>query len=39
MNAKCEQCGQELDLLTAFTRYQVCGKCVRVNYRKAVRRG
>jgi hypothetical protein len=37
MNAKCEQCGQELDLLTAFTKYQVCGKCVRANHRKAVK--
>ena len=39
MNAKCEQCGQELDLLTAFIKYQVCGKCVRANHKKAVSRG
>lgn len=35
--SKCEQCGEELDLLTAFTKYRVCGKCVRVNHKKAVR--
>jgi len=37
MNSKCQQCGQELDLLTAFTKYQICGKCVRTNHRKAVK--
>ena len=37
LDPKCEQCGQELDLLTVFTRYQICGKCVRINHRKAVK--
>jgi Zn finger protein HypA/HybF involved in hydrogenase expression len=38
MNSKCEQCGQVLDLLTAFTLYKVCGKCTRANH-KRVRAG
>jgi Zn finger protein HypA/HybF involved in hydrogenase expression len=39
MNSKCEQCGQVLDLLTAFTLYRVCGKCTRANHRASVRGG
>ena len=38
MNTKCDQCGKEVDLLTAFTKYQVCGKCARTNQRKAVKK-
>jgi len=38
MDSKCEQCGQVLDLLTAFTLYKVCGKCTRANH-KRVRAG
>lgn len=36
MNYKCEQCEEELDLMVAFTKYQICGKCTRKNHRKAV---
>lgn len=35
--AKCNQCGEELDLLTAFTKYQVCGKCTRLNHRRVAK--
>jgi len=31
VKTKCEQCGDETDLLTNFTKYQVCGKCTRKN--------
>lgn len=34
--SKCVQCGNENDLLVAFTKYKVCGKCVKKNYKKAV---
>jgi Zn finger protein HypA/HybF involved in hydrogenase expression len=34
MDSKCEQCGQVLDLLTAFTLYKVCGKCTRANHKR-----
>lgn len=36
MDSKCVQCGNENDLLVAFTKYKVCGKCVKKNYKKAV---
>ena len=31
----CSQCGDTNDMLVAFTRYQVCGKCTRRNHREA----
>lgn len=31
----CAQCGDTNDMLVAFTRYQVCGKCTRRNHREA----
>jgi len=33
---KCKQCGQDNDLLTAFTKYQVCRKCSKENHRQTV---
>jgi NMD protein affecting ribosome stability and mRNA decay len=36
MDSKCVQCGKENDLMVAFTKYKVCGKCVKKNYKKAV---
>ena len=33
VKTKCEQCGDETDLLTNFTKYQVCGKCTRKNHK------
>lgn len=32
---KCEQCGKSNDLLVAFTKYPVCGKCTRKSNNKA----
>jgi hypothetical protein len=37
MDSKCKQCGDDTDLMVAFTKVKVCGKCVRKNYRKAMR--
>jgi len=37
MNSTCEQCGDDTDLLLAFTAHKICGKCTRKNHRKAVR--
>ena len=37
MDYKCEQCGDDTDLLLAFTAHKVCGKCTRANHRKAVK--
>ena len=39
MDSKCKQCGDDRDLMTALTKYQVCGKCTRKNYLKAMRGG
>lgn len=39
MNSKCNQCGEDSDLLTAFTREGVCGKCARANHRLVMRGG
>ena len=36
MDNKCVQCGNENDLMVAFTKYKVCGKCVKKNYKKVV---
>jgi predicted nucleic acid-binding Zn ribbon protein len=38
MDSKCKQCGDDTDLMVAFTDVKVCGKCVCKNYRKAVGR-
>ena len=37
MDSTCKQCGDDSDLMTAFTAHKICGKCARVNHRKAVR--
>jgi len=37
--SKCQQCGEDTDLLAQFTSAGVCGKCARKNHRKATRRG
>ena len=37
MNSTCIQCGDDNDLLVAFTDNKVCGKCVRANHKKAVK--
>ena len=29
---KCKQCGSDQDLMIAFTKYQICGKCTRKNH-------
>ncbi len=36
---KCQQCGEDTDLLAQFTKYGVCGKCARAIQRKATRGG
>lgn len=36
MDSKCEVCLDDVDMLTYFTKYQVCGKCVRTRHRRAV---
>jgi hypothetical protein len=30
---KCTQCGSDSDLMVAFTKYQICGKCTRKNHK------
>ena len=37
MDSKCVQCGNENDLMVAFTKHKVCGKCVKKNYKKVVK--
>ena len=39
VDSKCVQCGDDSDLMVAFTTHGVCGKCVRKNYLKATGRG
>jgi hypothetical protein len=34
--AKCKQCGNDLDLLSAFTIYNVCSKCCKKNHKAAL---
>ena len=34
---KCKQCGNDNDLMTAFTKYQICGKCTRANHKRATK--
>jgi ribosomal protein S27AE len=36
-SSQCVQCGDDNDLLVKFTAHKVCGKCARVNHKKAVR--
>ena len=38
MDSKCKQCGDDNDLFTAFTKYQICLKCTKQNHRKAVKK-
>ena len=34
IESKCVQCGDDNDLLVAFTKHKVCGKCTRKNHLK-----
>jgi ribosomal protein S27AE len=34
---KCKQCGDDSDLLVAFTKHQICGRCTKQNHKKAVK--
>lgn len=34
--SKCQQCGEDNDLLAQFTKAGVCGKCARKNHKKAI---
>jgi NMD protein affecting ribosome stability and mRNA decay len=38
MDSKCVECGNENDLMVAFTKHKICGKCVKKNYKQALRR-
>jgi len=38
MNSTCTQCGDDSDLLVAFTAVKICGKCTRKNHKKAVKK-
>jgi ribosomal protein S27AE len=37
MNSTCQQCGDDNDLLTAFTQNKICGKCTKKNQKKATK--
>lgn len=37
-NLVCLECGDDNDLMIAFTKYQVCGACTNAGYNKAVTR-
>ena len=37
MDSTCSVCGKDDDLLTAFTKDKVCGKCARKNHSNAVK--
>jgi hypothetical protein len=37
MNSTCQQCGDDNDLLTAFTQNKICGKCTKKNHKKATK--
>ena len=37
MDSVCVQCGDDSDLMVALTKFKICGKCVRKNYREAVK--
>jgi len=32
----CKQCREQVDLMVAFTEYQICGKCTRKNHKQAI---
>jgi NMD protein affecting ribosome stability and mRNA decay len=38
MNSTCKQCGDDNDLLLAFTANKICGKCTRANHKKAMKK-
>lgn len=38
-NLVCKECGDDNDLMIAFTKYQVCGACTNAGYNKAMRIG
>lgn len=38
MDSVCVVCGDDSDLLVAFTKYKICGECARKNYLKATGR-
>ena len=38
MDSVCIQCGNDTDLMIAFTAHKVCGKCTRKNHKKAMGR-
>lgn len=38
MNSKCQQCGDDSDLMVAFTSHKICGKCTRKNHKKAAKK-
>lgn len=35
-NSQCKQCGSEGDLLVAFTKHKICGKCTRIKHKVAM---
>jgi hypothetical protein len=37
LDSKCVQCGDDSDLMVAFTKSKVCIKCVEDNFRKAMK--
>jgi hypothetical protein len=37
IDSTCSQCGDDYDLMTAFTEHKVCRLCTRKNHRKAVK--
>jgi len=37
LNSTCKQCGDDNDLMVAFTEHGICGKCVKKNHREAMR--
>ncbi len=36
MNSQCKQCGGEGDLLVAFTKHKICGKCTRIRHKQVM---
>lgn len=36
IDSRCVQCGDDNDLMVAFSRWKVCGKCAKKNHRDAV---
>jgi len=37
MDSTCQQCGDDSDLLVAFTAHKVCGKCTRKNQKRGAK--